>query len=338
MGSLSARPWRRRSPIEPLTVGSLFSGIGGLDLGLEWAGGFRTIWFCESDPFCRAVLAEHWPGIPIHGDIRKMDWTKVSRSDVLTGGFPCQDVSTAGKREGIKEGNRSGLWFEFRRAIAALRPRYVLIENVSGLVSGGGLDIVLAGLGSIGYRALRPVLLEAASVGAPHHRERIFILSYNNGGGHIHGQFEEQPNKRKEQALGDVRQGSKSEPLADSLRRGCEEREVGRPSEEVSTSARNRGRDAADAYVEGLQKPACRELRSVQKAAEEFARSEPYGDTSAAGSYWEIEPDVGRVAHGVPARVDRLKALGNAVVPQCAQVIGIAILELEKARRENDTE
>ena len=190
---------------------------------------------------------------------------------MIIGGFPCQDVSSAGKREGIKEGNRSGLWFEFRRAVESLRPRYVLIENVSGLISGGGLDIVLAGLGSIGYRALRPVLLEATSVGAPHPRERVFIVAW------------------------------RKEPLADP---------------ECDTVEGN--------GAGGKQEPVMgQRTRTPERGFETFR--EP--------GWWTTEPPVGRVAHGVPARVDRLKGLGNAVVPQCAQVLGLAILALEKARQ-----
>src|SRR5215831_9611163 len=113
-----------------LTVGSLFSGIGGFDLGLERAG-LRTAWFCESDPYCRRVLAKHWPGVPIHPDVRGLRGVDVEPVDILCGGFPCTDLSVAGRGAGLTS-ERSGLWFEFGRLIRELRPRYVVVENVPG--------------------------------------------------------------------------------------------------------------------------------------------------------------------------------------------------------------
>src|SRR5690606_7177861 len=121
--------------VRKLTVGSLFSGIGGIDLGLERAG-METRWFSEIDPYASRVLAKHWPNVPNHGDITQIDFRAVEAVDVLCGGFPCQDLSLAGKRAGI-DGERSGLWSEYVRAIRDLRPRYVLVENVTALLSGG---------------------------------------------------------------------------------------------------------------------------------------------------------------------------------------------------------
>ncbi len=158
-----------------LTVGSLFSGAGLCDLGFSWAG-YRHAFFCELDPFCRGVLARHWPHIPIHEDVRRLKGSELPPLDVLCGGFPCQDVSVGGKRAGIKEGTRSGLWKEFSRIIKEMRPRYVVIENVLGLLS-HGVEIVLQDLAAIGYDAEWEVL-PAAALGAPHHRERVFIVAY----------------------------------------------------------------------------------------------------------------------------------------------------------------
>ncbi len=159
-----------------ITVGSLFSGIGGIDLGFEATGAFTTRWFCEVDPFCREVLAARWPGLPILGDIKAVDWALVEPVDVVCGGFPCQDISVAGKGAGIKEGTRSGLWFEFQRCLRELRPRYVVVENVAALLA-RGLGIVLGDLAALGYDAEWDVL-PAAAVGAPHRRDRLFILGY----------------------------------------------------------------------------------------------------------------------------------------------------------------
>lgn len=158
-----------------LTVGSLFSGAGLCDLGLEWAG-FKHKWFCEIEDYPREVLAARWPGKPIYRDVGKINGDTVEKVDVLVGGFPCQDVSSGGRRKGIKVGTRSGLWFEYRRLIRDLRPRYAIIENVKGLLS-KGIDRVCAGLAEIGYDAEWEVL-PAALFGAPHIRERLFIVAY----------------------------------------------------------------------------------------------------------------------------------------------------------------
>ncbi len=161
-----------------LTVGSLFSGIGGLELGLEWTGGFKVAWQSEIDALCCRFLAWTYPGVPNHGDIKAIDWASVEPVDVLAGGFPCQDVSVAGKQAGLKEGNRSGLWFEFARAIRALRPSYIIVENVPGLVR-NGLATVLGDLDGLGYDTER-ALISAAAVGAPQKRERLFIIGVEN--------------------------------------------------------------------------------------------------------------------------------------------------------------
>lgn len=175
-----------------MTVGSLFSGIGGLDLGLEWAG-FETKWFCEIEKFPQAVLRKHWPHVPIIEDVRDVKPSEsVQRVDVIAGGFPCQDISWAGKGRGIdydlseQEGTRSGLWWEMWRVIRDLRPRYVVAENVPALTH-RGLDIVLGSLAEIGYDAEWQTI-SAAGVGAPHIRERVFIVAYPNN---KHGRWKE---------------------------------------------------------------------------------------------------------------------------------------------------
>lgn len=158
-----------------LTVGSLFSGAGLCDLGLHWAG-FQHKYFCEVDSFCQSVLRRHWPGVPLYADIRDLSGHVLPHVDVLCGGFPCQDVSVAGKRKGITSTSRSGLWNEYKRIITEVRPRYIIAENVSGLLS-LGIEDVLQGLAEVGYDAEWEVL-PAASLGAPHHRERVFIVAY----------------------------------------------------------------------------------------------------------------------------------------------------------------
>ncbi|KKU10800.1 MAG: hypothetical protein UX13_C0003G0012 [Candidatus Woesebacteria bacterium GW2011_GWB1_45_5] len=136
--------------------------------------GFQTSWFVENDPYCQAILRKHWPKTPIYGDIKKLDFTKLEHVDILTGGFPCQDISVAGKRKGMA-GSRSGLWSEFSRAIGEIRPRYVVVENVPNLVN-LGLEQVLADFARAGYDT-EHFMLRASSFGAVHRRKRIFIIA-----------------------------------------------------------------------------------------------------------------------------------------------------------------
>lgn len=188
-----------------LTVGSLFSGYGGLDLAVEELFGARLAWHAEIEPGPAAVLAAHWPDVPNLGDLTRVDWTAVEPVDILTGGFPCQDISAAGRQAGMGEGTRSGLWSHMAAAVDALRPRYVVIENVRALLStkanrsthegtstlepatddvGDGADgpvlralgAVLGDLTNLRYDA-RWTTLRASAIGAPHHRERVFILA-----------------------------------------------------------------------------------------------------------------------------------------------------------------
>jgi DNA (cytosine-5)-methyltransferase 1 len=163
-----------------MTFGSLFAGIGGMDLGLERAG-MQCKWQVEIDPFCQKVLTKHWPEVPKYGDIREVNWTDVEAVDLIAGGFPCQDVSSAGHRKGIT-GPRSGLWAEYFRLICEFRPKYVLVENVAGLLNAGGMQRVLGDLASIGMDA-EWESISASHLGAPHHRQRIFILGHANGNG-----------------------------------------------------------------------------------------------------------------------------------------------------------
>lgn len=155
-----------------MRIGSLFSGIGGLDLGVERATGGHVVWHCEKEQYCRDILALHWPHVPCFEDVVGLEPPPV---DMLIGGFPCQDISQAGKREGI-HGRKSGLWAEYARIIRLLRPGLVFVENVRALTV-RGLDVVLGDLATCGYDAQWDVL-GARCVGAPHRRERLFLLAY----------------------------------------------------------------------------------------------------------------------------------------------------------------
>jgi DNA (cytosine-5)-methyltransferase 1 len=226
----------------------LFSGIGGFSLGLERAG-FRTEAFCEIDVKAREVLAKHWPNVPIFNDVSKLTKEVLDERgitiDVICGGFPCQDISAAGKGAGLG-GERSGLWWQFHRLIEECRPQFAIIENVSAL-RGRGLDEMLRGLATIGYDA-EWHCIPAASIGAPHRRDRIWIVAY-------------------------------------PMRWGCQ----------------NSGPEPA------------------------------YLNAGSMGSpgVWERRPDavVCGVGHGIPGWVDRIKQLGNAVVPQIPELIGRSIVQ-----------
>lgn len=315
-----------------LTVGSLFSGIGGLELGLERTGGFRTIWQCEIDAYASAVLKKHWSNAPNLGDITKVKWEDVTKPDLICGGFPCQDISVAGKGAGIIYGTRSGLWREFAKAIRALRPRYALIENVP-MLANRGLNIVLADLAEAGYDA-EWHNISAASVGAWHKRERIFIIAHLHG---IGGGARQKPEcKRTETALcggeptnlpntdgaGQLREKQLENSSGGARREGENDKDV---------SDTNQGR-LERAEAQGGQWQGHNALRDSGKSNEI-----PDIEQLVARCYrrnkqgiWAAEPGVGRVANGVPSRVDRIKCLGNAVVPQVAQVVGEMILEMEK--------
>ena len=161
----------------PLRIGSLCTGYGGLDLATSAVSGGHLAWTADPDPGAAAVLAHHWPDIPNLGDITRVDWTCVEPVDVLTAGFPCQDISHAGRGAGIRKGTRSGLWHHITHAVRALRPRYLVLENVAAIVARRpGLDVVLTDLARLGLDA-EWTCLRASDVGAPHERNRWFLVA-----------------------------------------------------------------------------------------------------------------------------------------------------------------
>jgi DNA (cytosine-5)-methyltransferase 1 len=245
-------------------VASLFSGAGLCDLGLHRAG-FDHAWFCEIEDYPRSVLAARWPGKKIYKDIREINAKDIKPVDVLCGGFPCQDVSTAGKRKGVVNKSRSGLWFEYLRLIRHLHPGYVLIENVKGLLS-KGIDRVCAGLAEIGYDAEWEVL-PAGLFGAPHLRERLFIVAYPHRSG----------NSRTPRIF----------------------------TEDAGDVAKHLQPDG-QALWNGLR----------------IDRAGPVSDWLASRV-----PRVCRVDDGSAAALDRLKCLGNGIVPQQSQYVGELILQ-----------
>jgi DNA (cytosine-5)-methyltransferase 1 len=307
-----------------ITVGSLFSGIGGIELGLERTGGFRTIWFCENDPYASAVLKKNWKDVPNLGDITKVDWDAVERPEMLTGGFPCQDISVAGKGKGIEGGHRSSLWFEYAKAIGSLQPGIALIENVPAIL-GRGLDIVLADLAEMRYDA-EWFNLSASDVGAWHRRDRIFIIAYATS--------ERCDNRSDNREGGQVLPTEKREIEKNSEERDRRECGAGTICTHISdtdnlapTRQRKYGREVVSITKSerlGMGSPSLPNTTRI--LLQGFAAQQREGQFRGSG-WWAVEPDVGRVADGIPFRVDRIKCLGNAVVPQVAQVIGEMILE-----------
>lgn len=232
-----------------MRIGSLFSGIGGLELGLEMSGIGSTVWQVEQNEYCKSVLARHWPMAERFDDVTKVGRANLSTADLICGGFPCQDISSAGKGAGLT-GSRSGLWFEYLRIVDEMRPRWVVVENVASGAS-KWVDAVCDGLEQIEYETL-PVPLSARDVGAPHIRERVFVMACN-----------------------------------------------------------------ANAHSEPVE-PINEKTQGVQRVAGYVSK-------------WP-EPGSVRVVDGVSCFLDRMRALGNAVVPQCAEVIGHMIIEMERNR------
>lgn len=293
---------------DKLRLLDLFSGIGGFSLGLERTGGFETVAFCEIEDFPRRVLAKHWPEVPCYEDIRKLNAATLRRDgievDAICGGFPCQDISTAGKGAGI-EGERSGLWSEYARLICELRPRVVFVENVAALL-GRGLDRVLGDLAAFGYDA-EWHCIPASAVGAPHRRDRLWIIAYPISAG---TGLEAHRGGRQGREISDTRQ-------PEILRK--EHRSIGSKGTDTSGSH--------VAYADGIDAQGLigRIIGSQMRSLPGKRQVGP--QYPCIGGTWEPEPNVGRVADGVPDRTHRLKALGNAVVPQIPELLGNAYLE-----------
>jgi len=236
-----------------MTFGSLFSGIGGMDLGLERAG-LECRWQVENEPYCQRVLAKHWPNVTRYGDIHGVEWEEVEQVDLVCGGFPCQPVSVAGSQ--LAQEDERWLWPEFVRCLRVVRPRFVLVENVPGLLHHGMGD-VLGGLSESGYDAEWQVI-PAALLGAPHFRARVFLLG---------------------------------------------------TSHNLEHSMRQR--------LQGLYHAVWGER--LQSVAGDLARH-----------VWSSSPRVCGRNPRIPSRVDRLRGLGNAVVPQVAEWVGNRLMEASK--------
>ncbi len=313
------------APERRLTHLSLFSGIGGMDLAAEWAG-FRTVGQCEFADYPTKVLEKHWPDVPRWRDIRTLTrgdfYAKTGRRtvDVISGGFPCQPFSTAGKRRG-KEDDRY-LWPEMLRVVSKLRPTWVVGENVAGIIN-MALDTTISDLEAQGY-AVQPIVLPACAIGAPHQRNRVAILAHaghnvfsgresaeegsagqtcnepESCGGYVANTHCIRPGKNNNQPDLNKKWDNKTQKSTG----GTEPRRI-RPSGSNVPNTNSQGRERLrSAGTKRITQPPC-------------------------GNWWDAEPNVGRVANGVPNRVDRLRCLGNAVVPQQFYPIFQAIADIE---------
>lgn len=290
-----------------ITFGSLFAGIGGIDLGLERAG-MECKWQVEIDPFCRLVLAKHWPNVARYEDVREVGKHNLEPVDLIAGGIPCQPHSLNGERRGAADDRN--LWPEYFRVVRELKPAWVILENVPGIVT-TMLDDIVSDLEGENHQA-RTVIVPACAFGAPHIRERVFVVAYSEGVGWERG--------------GDTRKGrhgpaNRSESLADSAskRKGRLSIQPGRSQQEGADTYG--GCEIFHPESQGLQNRYPRSSTKQEREGAFCGLERP--------NWWAVEPNVGRVAHGVPNRVDRLRSLGNAVVPQVAEWIGRRIVEAD---------
>jgi len=403
-----------------LKILDLFSGLGGFSLGLERTGHFETIAFCDNEKYSKLILNKHWKGVKIYNDVREISKEKFKEDgiefpDIITGGFPCQPFSVAGKQKGTSDDRH--LWPEMFRIIKAFKPRFVIGENVRGIVNiqdGVVFETVCTDLESEGYE-VQPFNIPAAGVGAPHRRERIWIIAtHSDYTGDRASEYETNEDRQK---INERRQGQSqfessgySENVANTkngrgqpsqskrwegtkrgsidsrgiegerknfsgtenvensrrtLRQGTElreknEDEVGKEnanqhqrssssSESNVANAYTRlsngsfeevqsGRNTFDTSSEGTTDVANTEssighdFYSIARNGEPSLQ-EIFGDGSSLpreSSWWNVEPNVGRVAHGIPGRVHRLKGLGNSIIPQIAEEIGKAIIKAKE--------
>ena len=346
----------------------LFSGIGGFSLGLESAGLVETVAFCDFDKYCQQVLNKNFPGVPVYGDVKELNYEKlkadgIDQVDIITGGYPCQPFSVAGSKKGEQDPRH--VWPEMFRLIKELRPTWVIGENVGGHIK-LGLDSVLENLESEGYSA-RTFSISASSVGANHKRERVWIVGYSTNNRRNSSTSDSQTRRTIGQSEeGGMRQLERTSDVENS-RRSVGGKQSPRNSKgaglwsfetpEWSTDTDQIARSSEGAEIMADSDEMQRQLLCGQQSEQreetfegtsngsgtsnEFSDSnssrleeqwrsfttEQKHQASQCSSWWDIEPDVGRVAHGVPKRVDRLKCLGNSVVPQIPFVIGLAIKE-----------
>jgi DNA (cytosine-5)-methyltransferase 1 len=279
----------------------LCSGIGGFALGFEWAELSSPVLFCDIEPWSRKILAKHWPDVPIAEDVKELANDPdglIPDCDILTAGYPCQPFSLAGERRGTEDDRH--IWPYILSIVKVKRPSWCVFENVYGHVS-MGLDEVLSDLEGEGYAA-RPFIVPACAADAPHRRDRVWIIARNVG-----------------DTDSKLRRATKKHRRMDLDRAVLDQRQ-GR--EETDTTERS-GSDVADSNSAGLQ--GRQNARDISQSRAQRNKQSARCSERPDGQNWKPEPAVGRVANGIPRRVDRLRGLGNAIVPQIAMRIGQTI-------------
>ena len=267
----------------PLTHGSLFTGIGGFDLAAHWSG-IETLWQVEKDKYCQDLLNRHFPQTPLFDDVKAVGKAELNPVSIISGGFPCQPFSHAGKRKGQTDDRY--LWPEMLRIIKELQPNYVIGENVPGIIT-MALDEVLDSLENEGYHN-EVFVLPACGIGAWHKRDRVWIISY-----------------RKD------RFGAKTKQEQDKYWKAVESQI------EVLSNSGSWGREESGAFGQAFD----------SKTIPTWEAAQP--SDGCLPNIWKSEPNVDRVAHGISKRMDRIKGLGNSIVPQLAYILFQSILQIE---------
>ena len=283
--------------IETLKILDTFAGIGGFSYAAhELVGGFETTQFVEIDPFCQKVLKKHFPKVPCHDDIKTFT-AYPGQYDVITGGFPCQDISVAGRREGITDQSRSGLFYELIRVIRLVRPKFVVMENVAAILN-NGLDIVLGELSEAGYDAEWSII-SASSLGAAHRRSRWWCVAYTNNYGSSSSSINEVNDETDSSSQERQNQVSKSSGSSESS---------------DSRIVRSFEGNVTDSNSEGLQRKILSKMESGIWSAKHTRRLDPNWRSYVS------KPILPRGSYGLSNRVDRTKALGNSIVPAVAAI------------------
>ncbi len=328
----------------------LCSGIGGFSLGFEWAGLSKPILFCDTEEWCRKILAKNFPNVPIATDVKELandPERLVPDHDILTAGYPCQPFSVAGKQKGSEDDRH--IWPYIFRIIAQKRPTWCVFENVYGHIA-LGLDKVLFDLESEGY-STRTFIVPACGVNAPHRRDRLWIIARIVGDTKHNGSSTAKVGGVNEEDARRSQEGSEITEQSSGASRSGHDETLSRPNDVAYTDSNDR-RDGSSTKSQGRhsrmehrsggeRQPIGEPKQTLADADSARLQGKKWSWTPRAqgqssryiaecgGQNWLVEPNVGRVAHGIPGRVDRLKGLGNAIVPQIAMNIGLAIKEQE---------
>ena len=291
--------------MKPITILDTFAGIGGFSYAAhKIVGGFETTQFIEINPFCQKILNKHWPNTPIHDDIKTFT-AGIGQFDCITGGFPCQDISVAGRQEGITEESRSGLFYSLMRVIRMVRPRFVVLENVAAILN-NGLDTVLGELSQAGYDAEWAVI-SASSLGGCHRRSRWWCVAYTNDYGSSSSSFDE---------INDEADSSSQE------RQNEISEFTGSSKSSDSRIVRSFKRNVTNSNSKRLQRQILRKMERGIWTAEHTRRLNPNW------RQYVSKPILPRGSDGLSNRVDRTRALGNSIVPAVAAIPLQRVFEL----------